>query len=50
MRGEYHAPGGFPGRRMQYDVIPSVVYSIPEVVSVGQAPLESSEVRSIERS
>jgi dihydrolipoamide dehydrogenase len=29
---------GAPLRRMDYDVIPSVVYSIPEVVSVGHVP------------
>jgi dihydrolipoamide dehydrogenase len=27
-----------PGRAMRYDVIPAVVYTIPEVVSVGQLP------------
>jgi dihydrolipoamide dehydrogenase len=38
------APAGKPHRRMMYDVIPSVVYSIPEIVSVGQVPLDLSGV------
>jgi len=34
------SPAGEPQRRMNYDVIPAVVYSIPEIVSVGQVPLD----------
>jgi dihydrolipoamide dehydrogenase len=32
--------GGQPGRAMDYDVIPAVVYTIPEVVSVGRVPTD----------
>jgi dihydrolipoamide dehydrogenase len=32
------AGGGSPARRMDYGVIPAVVYTIPEVVSVGEVP------------
>lgn len=35
-----------PLRRMDYDVIPSVVYSIPEVVSVGHVPSDMAGVSS----
>jgi dihydrolipoamide dehydrogenase len=31
-------------RRMEYDVIPAVVYSIPEIVSVGHVPLDLTGV------
>ena len=33
-------------RRMDYDVIPAVVYTIPEVVSIGQVPSEAEGVQS----
>jgi dihydrolipoamide dehydrogenase len=33
-------PSGEALRRMDYDVIPAVVYSIPEVVSVGRVPAD----------
>jgi dihydrolipoamide dehydrogenase len=33
------SPAGAALRSMSYDVIPAVVYSIPEIVSVGQVPL-----------
>ena len=39
------APGA-PLRRMDYGVIPAVVYTIPEVVAVGQAPAESDGAAS----
>jgi dihydrolipoamide dehydrogenase len=39
------APGA-PLRRMDYGVIPAVVYTIPEVVAVGQVPAEADDVRS----
>jgi dihydrolipoamide dehydrogenase len=39
------APGA-PLRRMDYDVIPAVVYTIPEVVAVGHVPAEADEVQS----
>jgi dihydrolipoamide dehydrogenase len=35
---------GAPLRRMDYDVIPAVVYSIPEVVSVGNVPADDAGV------
>jgi dihydrolipoamide dehydrogenase len=35
---------GEPLRRMDYDVIPSVVYSIPEVVAVGQIPSDMTGI------
>jgi len=35
---------GEPLRRMDYDVIPSVVYSIPEVVAVGHIPSDMAGV------
>jgi len=35
---------GEPLRRMDYDVIPSVVYSIPEVVAVGHVPSDLAGV------
>jgi dihydrolipoyl dehydrogenase len=37
-------PPGAALRRMDYDVIPAVVYSIPEVVSVGRVPADLSGV------
>ena len=37
-------PPGAPMRRMDYDVIPAVVYSIPEVVSVGIVPQDLTGV------
>jgi dihydrolipoamide dehydrogenase len=39
------APGA-PLRRMDYAVIPAVVYTLPEVVTVGQVPTESAGVES----
>lgn len=36
--------GGEPLREMDYDVIPAVVYSIPEIVSVGKVPADLSGV------
>ena len=39
------APGA-PLRRMDYDVIPAVVYTIPEVVAVGHVPAEAEGVQS----
>jgi len=38
------APAGKPLRPMDYNVIPAVVYSIPEVVSVGRVPADLSGV------
>ena len=40
------APPGAPLRRMDYDVIPAVVYTIPEVVAVGHVPAEADRVQS----
>jgi dihydrolipoamide dehydrogenase len=40
------AAPGTPLRRMDYDVIPAVVYTIPEVVSIGQVPTEDERVQS----
>ena len=37
---------GESGRRMDYGVIPAVVYSIPEVVTVGTVPPDDDRVRS----
>lgn len=37
-------PEGAPPRRMDYSVIPAVVYSIPEVYSAGVAPIDLEEV------
>ena len=39
------APGA-PLRRIDYSVVPAVVYTIPEVVSVGQVPTESEGVEA----
>jgi dihydrolipoamide dehydrogenase len=36
--------GGEPLREMEYDVIPAVVYSIPEIVSVGRVPADLTGV------
>jgi dihydrolipoamide dehydrogenase len=35
---------GEPDRPMDYDVIPAVVYSIPEIVSVGHVPADAHDV------
>ena len=40
------ASGGEAGRVMDYDVIPAVVYSIPEVVTVGTVPPDDDGVTS----
>jgi dihydrolipoamide dehydrogenase len=40
------AEPGAPLRRMDYSVIPAVVYTIPEVVTVGQVPAEADGVES----
>jgi len=41
------APAGAALRKMDYDVIPAVIYSIPEIAAVGSLPSELDGVRVI---
>jgi dihydrolipoamide dehydrogenase len=40
-------PEGTPPRLMDYNIIPAIVYSLPEIISIGQVPEDLSNVQVV---